>query len=236
MSRQSASLHETLDGAAVIFFDAVGTLIHPRPAAVEVYAEIGGRFGSRLSKEIIAQRFRHFFRIEETVDRQAGLATDEARERRRWRNIVGGVLDDVEDMAGCFEALYQHFARPDAWCCDPAAESVLLTLRDRGLQLGLASNYDHRLRAVAAGLVPLRYITHLVISSEVGHRKPAGEFFQAMCRVAELPADKILYVGDGLANDFEGARAAGMRALLLDPADALNCPGCLRSLVELEQE
>ena len=69
----------------------------------------------------------------------------------RWRDIVASVLDDVTDPEGCFEELYRHFARPEAWTCDPQAAPVLEQLAARGLVLGLASNYDHRLRPVAAG-------------------------------------------------------------------------------------
>ena len=58
---------------------------------------------------------------------------------------------------------------------------------------------------------------HLVISSEVGFRKPAQEFFREVCRMVDLPAEAILFVGDDHGNDFKGARGAGLRALLLDP-------------------
>ncbi len=204
-------------GTLTIFFDAVGTLIYPEPPAEEVYTEIGQRHGSRYSAREIAWRFAAAFAREEEIDWVQNLRTSEARERRRWQTIVRTVLGDVRDPAGCFEGIYQHFAQPRAWRCDPDVERVLQALAGRGYRLGLASNYDRRLRRVAAGLPCLCGLQPVVISSEVGWRKPAAEFYATLCRSVDLPAEKILYIGDDPANDYAGAVAAGLHAVLFDP-------------------
>ena len=80
----------------------------------------------------------------------------------------------------------------------------------------MASNYDQRLRSVAAGFPELAGLS-LTISAEVGWRKPAAQFFAAMCGNLHTSADKILYIGDDLVNDYEGAAAAGVSVLLYDP-------------------
>ena len=64
--------------------------------------------------------------------------------------------------------------------CDPASQTVLSTLRDRGFVTGIGSNYDHRLRKVLAGFPALAAAGHVVISAEIGWRKPAPEFFAAI--------------------------------------------------------
>lgn len=200
-----------------IFFDAVGTLIVPDPPAAAVYAAVGRRFGSRLGEGEIAARFRAAFCREEEQDQAEGMRTDEAREEARWRTIVAEVLADVADPEACFQALFTHFARPEAWRCYPEVARVLAALAERGYRLGLASNFDERLRPIAAALSPLRPLHYLVISSTVGWRKPATAFFQRVCREVSLPPEAILLVGDDRVNDYEGARQAGMRAVLLDP-------------------
>jgi putative hydrolase of the HAD superfamily len=199
-----------------IFFDAVGTLIVPDPPAAAVYADVGRRYGNRLGVDAIGERFDAAFRAEEEVDRRNGLRTDEGREEQRWRRIVAAVLE-VADGEACFRALWEHFSRPGAWRCLPDVGATLAELARRGYRLGLASNYDRRLRSVAAGLVELRPVEWLVISSEVGWRKPARPFFDAVVASAGVAADQILFVGDDPVNDEEGARAAGMRSLLVGP-------------------
>jgi putative hydrolase of the HAD superfamily len=197
-----------------VFFDAIGTLIHPEPPAAAVYAAVAQSLGSRLTEAETATRFRTAFAREEALDRANDLRTCEERERRRWRHIVAEVLPDVCDGKRCFEELFAHFGRPDAWRSDATA-AVLVELERRGYVLGMASNYDSRLRGVVAGLPELRPLRHLVISSEVGWRKPAPEFFAALCERARLRPGEILFVGDDPVNDYAGATAAGLAATLV---------------------
>jgi putative hydrolase of the HAD superfamily len=208
-----------LEGVQAVFFDAVGTLIHPEPPAAAVYAQVGRRFGSHISTSAIRERFAAALAREEMLDRQRGLRTSEDRERQRWQRIVATVLDDVDDATPCFQELHRHFGLPAAWRVHAEGALVVEELSRRGYLVGLASNYDHRLRSVVAGLTELRSISHLVISSEVGWRKPAPEFFAALGRATGLPAPRILHVGDDPDNDYEGARRAGLRAVLFDPRD-----------------
>lgn len=209
-------------GVRAIYFDAVGTVIHPRPSAGAVYADIGRRFGSQLDAGEVKRRFAVAFQAEEDADARHDHRTDEARELERWWRIVDQVLDDVRDREACFAALYVHFAEPSAWAVDPAAASVLDALRRDGYQIGLATNFDHRLRSVLAGLPALAALDDVVISSEVGWKKPAAGFFAELTGRRTLVPNQVLLVGDDLENDYTGATAAGLHARLLDPTGA--CP------------
>jgi putative hydrolase of the HAD superfamily len=202
-------------GMRAVFFDAVGTLINPEPIAPVVYAEAGQRYGSRLGVESITERFRAAFQREEVIDRANGWRTSEVREIARWRRIVGTVLDDVVDAVGCFQELFDHFSRPESWRCDAALAVILPGLAARGYKLGIASNYDQRLRCVLSGLPALAPLDHLVISAEVGWRKPAPQFFAALCAQVHLHPQEILLIGNDPANDYDGARAAGLNAMLI---------------------
>jgi putative hydrolase of the HAD superfamily len=202
---------------AVVYFDAVGTLIHPEPPAPAVYETVGRRFGSRLDEATIRIRFRAAFRRQEEADYADNLRTDEAREVARWRAIVREVLDDVTDTETCFQELYAHFTRTDAWRCEPQTAEVLAELTARGHLLGIASNFDHRLRGLVENIPAFKPIRSLVISSEVGWRKPAREFYAALCQQANSSPEQILYVGDDPINDCLGALGAGLQAVLFAP-------------------
>ena len=203
-------------GCGAIFFDAVGTVIHPEPSVGDAYGMIGSRFGSRLAVEEVRCRFARAFKKQEAIDLARGHRTDEERERTRWQEIVAEVLDDVTDQEKCFQSLYDHFARAAAWRCDAQAARVIHELTRAGYRVGLATNFDHRLRAVAAGLPELAEVASLVISSEVGWKKPAASFFSRLCEQESLSPQEVLLVGDDPVNDLAGAQAAGLRALLLD--------------------
>jgi putative hydrolase of the HAD superfamily len=81
----------------------------------------------------------------------------------------------------------------------------------------MASNFDSRLRSIVRGMPGLKPVSQLVISSEVGWRKPAIEFFHALCEAAKLPPEEICLVGDHWTNDYQGAIDAGIKPLFLDP-------------------
>ncbi len=207
----------SLNAIRVIFFDAVGTLIHPEPSAVAVYADVGRRFGSRHDVAAIEDRFRSAFARQEEYDRQHCYRTDHGREVRRWQTIVAEVLDDVPDTDACFQTLFDYFGRHGAWRCTSDAELVLRKLLGQGYRLGLASNFDKRLHAVHHQMPELWPLRHRVVSAEVGWRKPHPRFFQHLAEIASVTPDQILVVGDDFANDYKGATAAGLSAVHYDP-------------------
>ena len=213
-------------------FDAVGTLIYPEPSVAQVYAETGRRFGSNLTQAEVAERFRQAFRQHEQDDFAGSLQTSEEAEFARWRRIVGQVLVDVTDPESCFDQLFEHFARSAAWRTFPDVPRALDQLVSRGHTVGIASNFDERLLGISRQLAPLDRCQFVLVSSQIGFRKPHRKFFEAIASHVGLPADQILYVGDDRVNDLDGARTIGMPSVLVDRSGCC-CAPSLRSLEEL---
>jgi putative hydrolase of the HAD superfamily len=202
-----------------VFFDAVGTLLFPAQPVARTYADVARRHGSRLSEAEIRPRFRAAFARQEALDEAAGWRTDEDREKARWQAIVAEAIPDA-DPGHCFPELWEHFSRPDAWTVNPDAADVLADLSGRSVTVGIASNFDARLIGLVEALPALAQVCgRCVVSSLVGWRKPAVEFFAVLAAVAKTEPGRIIYVGDDLRNDIEGATAADLRAVLFDPAD-----------------
>ena len=222
-----------------IAFDAVGTILQPIPAAGVAYYEVACRHGSRLERDEIVRRFSAAFRETEKYDAAAEPSarhiTSEAREKERWRQIVAAVIDDIPDGVACFDELFAHFARPESWRCFEDVAAVLEELERSGYRVAVASNFDRRLHAVCDGFAPLRKIDLRIISSEIGWRKPSRAFFEALATRAGCQPSEILMVGDDRDNDFEGARQAGLGAVLINrrPDRAADEIGSLADLVEL---
>jgi putative hydrolase of the HAD superfamily len=119
---------------------------------------------------------------------------------------------------GCFDDLWAWFSTPAAWTIHPEAGDVLRQLAARGFVLGIASNFDSRLLGLVEALPELAPVRgQCVISSLIGWRKPAREFFDHLTQLADCPVAEVLHVGDDQRNDVEGAIAAGLRAVLYDP-------------------
>jgi putative hydrolase of the HAD superfamily len=221
------------DGTRAVFFDAVGTVLHPTPGAPVVYAAAAARYGLPADSGAILDRFREAFRLEEAADERAGWVTSEDRELARWRAIVRATVPGAPDE--CFDELFQHFARPEAWGVPDDAPALFAHLADRGLTLGLASNYDSRLESVLASRPELTPLAgQVVISSRVGVRKPGGGFFERLTHVAGCRPHEAVLVGDDYENDYLGATAAGMQAVLLDTKGRHpEVPARVASLAEL---
>lgn len=205
------------NGIRGIVFDAVGTLIEPVPSVAEAYTTAARRQGVVLDPKEVRARFHVHFQSDGVHAQRGFLSTDEETERRRWRMIVNGVLPEVAQPDQAFDELWDHFSQPTSWRSFPDVAATLDALIEQGISVCIGSNFDGRLRGVVNGLPQLRgRAESLVISSEVGYRKPHPSFFQAACTHLELPPAAVLCVGDDLENDVRGAIRAGLSGLLLE--------------------
>ncbi len=99
----------------------------------------------------------------------------------------------------------------------PGALEALERLRARGLRTAVASNApfppEMLHRQLRVNGVAER-VDAVVFSSEVGRRKPAPELYLAALDRLCVTAEEALYVGDRAAEDYDGPRRLGMRAVL----------------------
>jgi putative hydrolase of the HAD superfamily len=109
------------------------------------------------------------------------------------------------------------------------AAPALEELRARGMRLVVVSNWDWSLTDVLGGTGLLPLLDGVITSAEIGAAKPDRTIFEAGLAAAGCSATDAVHVGDSVQHDVEGARAAGIRPLLL----ARDGGGDLRSLGEL---
>jgi putative hydrolase of the HAD superfamily len=221
-------------GIGGIVIDAVGTLIGPEPSVAEAYARAAQRQGLALDRADVRERFARVFRDDEADDRGGSMVTDEPTERARWQRIVAAVLPELPDPACGFSELWQHFARPKSWSCFPDVAPALDVAHAQGVTVRIASNFDARLRRVVAGLPELAALTDgLLISSEIGYRKPHPDFYRTACDLLGLPPERVLFVGDDPENDVLAPRRVGSRGVLIDRKS--ECPLPLPRVVSLTE-
>ena len=95
----------------------------------------------------------------------------------------------------------------------PPHHDELLGRLSRSVKLGVCSNFSHSETArqilVDAGLRP--HLDAVVISDDVGVRKPRPEIFQAALDGLGVAARETLHVGDDLKADVGGAAPLGIR-------------------------
>jgi putative hydrolase of the HAD superfamily len=205
----------------VVFFDAAGTLFDAREPVGHTYARIARRHGVDASDEAVSAGFRSAFSQSGGLCFGPGHSPDELRamERRWWRALVERSFEGLgrfDDFEAFFSELFAYFADPAHWAIMPEAEAALTRLIQRGLGLGVISNFDYRLYRILDGLGLRRYFQTVTISSEAGYAKPRREIFELALSRSRVRAAEAMHVGDSPHMDFEAAAAAGLVAVLLD--------------------
>jgi putative hydrolase of the HAD superfamily len=97
----------------------------------------------------------------------------------------------------------------------PEAAGVLRRLRERGLALVVVSNWDCSLPQRLAGAGLLELVDGVVTSAQAQAAKPDRAIFAEGLAIAAARPDQAVHVGDSLDKDVAGARAAGIRPVLL---------------------
>jgi putative hydrolase of the HAD superfamily len=222
-----------LDRVTSVLFDALGTLVELQPPAPRLRARLADagfdvseeRAGAAIGAEIEYYLAHHL----EGGDR---ASLDDLRDR--CATILMGALDlDGLDHGTARRALMGALEfRP----YDDAIPA-LSELRADGHRLVVVSNWDCALPDWLGPPGLLGLVDGVVTSAEVGVAKPDARVFERALEVAGVAAADAIHVGDSPDNDVRGARAAGIRAVLLqrdgEPPPGVDHIRSLRELVSL---
>lgn len=222
-----------------VFLDAGHTLVYPFPSVSSVYASETSRLGGEVSEEEFSSVFSQVFRafVEEYSTQ---LQSSDEQDYLMWKEITHRIYTRIPSLSVIpfdrwFETLYRTFGEAEVWRCYDDVFPVLETLRNRGLRLAIVSNWDSRLRKIAAGLGLIEKVDELLISAEVGRRKPDPFIFEQALQKVDVSPQEAIHVGDLLEEDVAGARRAGVRALLMDRGKTLSPKGDVPVIYSLEE-
>lgn len=95
----------------------------------------------------------------------------------------------------------------------PGAEAFLAAVRERATVVVITNNLLKEQQAKLRHCGLDRYVDVLVVSEEAGVSKPEPRIFEIALERAGASAGEAVMLGDSWANDVEGARAAGIRAV-----------------------
>lgn len=196
-----------------VLFDLYGTLLRisldeDSPALWSGLAAALGEAGRAAGADRVRREFQTFLR-EEGTRRHEGFVMESVFRRLLTRFAAG---DDVAGLGGRFRELSLK-----ELALFPYVVPLFDALRTARCRTAIVSNTEAVLTHYDLGRFPLlRTVDALVLSSEVGVRKPEPEIFQiALGRLHTAPAAAV-FVGNSLTDDVVGARRAGLRCVFLD--------------------
>lgn len=213
-----------------VLLDALGTLVELQPPAPRLAALLADA-GFEVSEERAAAGFgaEIGYYLKHHLDGSDRDGLDDLRDRcaevlREALELPG--LDHATARRVMLEAL--EF-RPY-----PDVEPALRALRDAGIRLVIASNWDCSLPDWLGPAGLLELVDGVVTSADAGWPKPDPAVFRRALELAGAEAAEALHVGDSLENDVAGARRAGIRPVLLArEGEAPDGVEALRSLERL---
>ena len=205
--------------------DALGTLVHlepPAPRLREALAGEGLKVTLADARRAFAAEIAYY--LEHHLEGHDAVALEDLRDR--CAAVLGTLLglEPSRVRAPMLGAL-RFSAFEDA-------APALVELRSRGLALVVVSNWDCSLPEVLAAAELATLVDGVVSSAEAGAAKPDPAPFRRGLELAGVAAEEALHVGDSPENDLAGARAAGVRGVLLTRQGGTP-PGAIRSLAEL---
>jgi FMN phosphatase YigB (HAD superfamily) len=143
-------------------------------------------------------------------------------------SIPDGLLYEIADAEQlCWDRIVK---------VDPDALQVLSWLRDHGIKRALCSNAPFppemmRRQVTTNGVGGL--MDAVIFSSMVGKRKPAAEMYRGALEAVGLPAERVLFVGNRVREDYNGPRAMGMSAVIYTAHNAEMPPPEIRTIPTL---
>lgn len=194
-----------------VFFDLYGTLLMYGDIAA-AWSDWQGAFykclqeyGLSLSKDSFLVQCHDFFQKPEPPhDHQLTVLERRIKALGEELGVELGSTE-LQNTAGAIVNAWQRYIS-----VDPKALPVLQALKSTKT-LALISNFDHPpyIYALLSELGLSEFFDAIVISGEVGVKKPDPHIFQVALQQTDLQPHEVIYVGDSL-EDVQGAYAAGL--------------------------
>jgi putative hydrolase of the HAD superfamily len=195
-----------------VLFDVDFTLCRPGPElSAERYARIASRHGITLDPALYEQA-REAAAL--NLKRHPELLHDDSIWHRFTEEIFTGMGGPAEIAAECATEIERGWEISENFELYEDALPALEEVRKAGLRIGLVSN---GIRDLSEFVAHHRLDVDAIVDSRShGWVKPHPTIFEAALELLRVRADEAVMVGDSLDEDIEGARALGMRAILID--------------------
>jgi putative hydrolase of the HAD superfamily len=195
-----------------VLFDVDFTLFRPGPElGPDGYRRVGERHGLVLDPGSYDQARANAIA---TLQRNHELVHDEEIWIAFTEQIVLGMGGDPTGAHPCATDMVREWERHENFSLYEDALPVLDELRRHGIRIGLISNGQRDLDEFTAHHA--LDVDAVVGSRAHGRIKPHASIFVAALELLGVAPDETVMIGDSYEDDIEGARALGIRAILLD--------------------
>ncbi|MBE9044454.1 HAD-IA family hydrolase [Pleurocapsales cyanobacterium LEGE 10410] len=207
----------------VVFFDAMGTLFGLQSSVGKIYQQHALKYDVKVDAKLLDRAFSESFKSAPPLAfNSTELGTIEAQEFAWWKNVVEttfaqvNALETFSNFTDFFLEIYTYFATKDPWYVFSDIVPCLEKWQDRGIELGVISNFDSRLNQVLKVLELDHYFTSITISSVAGSAKPEPNIFKIALNKHGFVAEQAWHIGDSFIEDYQGAKNAQINSFWLN--------------------
>ena len=202
----------------VVFFDAGETLLSPQPSWSELSTDILNNLGHDVTVEQLRDAWRHGGQhFLNAADEGFMFSVTAEDSYHFWTTLYHDMLDHLGiDDVEAPEILYATFSDPENYALFHDVLPTLDALKERGLRLGIISNFESWLRDMLGHLKIADYFEVIAISGDLALEKPDPQIFKWAMAEAGVDASASLHVGDSPNFDAQPAHDLGMTGVLLD--------------------
>lgn len=206
----------------LVTFDVTNTLLKFKVPAWQYYAMVAQDHGFTGTPDDVKTKFITSFKQMWSEHPNFGQKTIKWEDW--WCRVVSMTLKDhlprTANLSFIAQKLIDEFKTDKCWKCTHGGHKLIKHFRTLGIPtIGVISNFDPRLNDILQNVSLHKYFDFILTSYESGYSKPDERIFETAigkCTTTVLPSE-ALHIGDDVEKDYEGARAAGWHALLVNP-------------------
>ena len=201
-------------GNTLMYFDTSPDVITER-ANLALYRKLAG-FGINVSEPEFLRTFLEFTMQSNHERNVTGTEQTTVQTVNKSLTYLGTHHYSEEQIKQAVEAYFSEYQ--EHWRLGDDTWTTLDALKKRGYRMGIISNAsdrdDIRVLMKKGNLEP--FFEHVIVSAEVGFRKPHSEIFREGLQVFHTTPERCAMVGDTLSADIVGANQVGIASIWIN--------------------
>jgi len=199
-----------------VFIDAIKTIFAPYPSETGLYKYVIEKVTGKVMTEAeLAPILVKAMAETEKLDAVIGNSI------QQWEHYP----NKIAELIGCegFECKtvgdqlrYETWGNPSNYRLYNDVIPALKLLQEKNIYIACVSNEDGWLSNFFDHFEIKSYFEFVLTSTEVGVEKPNPKMFCAALAKTDFQPEEVLFIGDSVISDYEGAKTVGMKPILID--------------------
>ncbi len=203
-----------------VFFDLNGTLMEygnlkqaNQDHENSIFSYLFNR-GMNISREVFDENVKNYFDIDIPNKIPSNLTLFEYKlQQLTFKFDVILNREELEELA-----ILSIKAWANNHTIDKDAVKILSDLKEKNYKIALVSDFDHPpyIYKFLEKHKLIAFFDSIIISGNLGVKKPNPKMFNMALKETRLYANEVLFIGDSMELDIQGANGVGMASILID--------------------